>query len=314
MKSLNIVFAGTPAFTLPSLDAIKGSQHNITAVYTQPDRPAGRGRKLQASPVKQWAEQHLIPVYQPLNFKQPEQVQELAALEPDVMVVIAYGLLLPPSILSTPTHGCINVHASLLPRWRGASPIQHAILFGDKQSGVTIMQMDKGMDTGDMLAVKSCDLSPDETASTLHNKLAALAMEPLLKTLDNIARGSITPTPQDDKLATYAPKIKKEAAHIDWNQASTSIDCLVRAYNPWPIAYTHADDIPVKLSKATMLDVETDKTPGTILELNKSGMVVATKDGALQITQIQFPGKKAMDVASWLNAGRSDLHTGMVLR
>ena len=210
MKTLNIGFAGTPLFGLQALQALHDSRHTLKAIYTQPDRPAGRGRKLQASPIKEFATAHHIALFQPLNFKQDEEIVTLRSLELDVLIVIAYGLILPTRVLETPRHGCINVHASLLPRWRGASPIQQSLLHGDKETGVTIMQMDKGLDTGDMLCLESISIEATDTAETLHDKLAELAVRPLLQTLETIANGTVHRTPQQNEDATYAPKLQKK--------------------------------------------------------------------------------------------------------
>ena len=313
MKSLNIVFAGTPEFGIPCLDALLSSKHNLQAVYTQPDRPAGRGRKLQASAVKEWATAKNIPVFQPVNFKIQENIDELAALKPDLMVVIAYGLILPQTVLSIPNFGCINVHASLLPRWRGASPIQHAILYGDKETGVTIMQMDKGMDTGAMLKEIACPINND-TSSSLNLRLSEIAASPLLETIDNIANSNIISTPQDENLATYAPKISKIDAKINWNKPAIEIDCQIRAFNPWPITYTEVDDTVIRIYKATIIPEEHNKMPGTILSLDKKGILVATGKDALLIEQIQFPGAKALSVADWLLAARNQLYVGLILQ
>lgn len=310
---MNIIFAGTPAFAIPSLNALAASPHQLKAIYTQPDRPAGRGRKLQASAVKEWAQTHNLPVFQPVNFKQPEHINELAALKPDLMVVIAYGLILPQAVLDLPRYGCINVHASLLPRWRGASPIQHAVLEGDEMSGVTIMQMNAGMDTGDMLAHLSCQINHD-TAGQLHDRLASLAAPPLLETINAIAAGQIKAQPQDNHLATYAPKINKEDAKINWHSPAATIDRQIRAFNPWPIAYTHANNNIMRVYQAEPLVHPHTKTPGTILAIDKNGILVATKDQAILIKQIQFPGGKSLPVSEWLHAHRDQLHVGLVLQ
>ena len=313
MKSLNIVFAGTPEFGIPCLDALLSSKHKLQAVYTQPDRPAGRGRKLQASAVKEWATAQEIPVFQPLNFKLQENINELAALKPDLMVVIAYGLILPQAVLSIPHFGCINVHASLLPRWRGASPIQHAILYGDKETGVTIMQMDKGMDTGAMLKKISCPINNDTSAS-LNLRLSEIAAAPLLETIDNIANSNIISMPQDENLVTYAPKIAKIDAKINWNKTALEIDCQIRAFNPWPITYTEVDDTIIRIFKAKVIPEECKKKPGTILSLDKKGMLVATGKDALLVEQIQFPGAKALSVGDWLLAARNQLYVNLILQ
>ncbi|KTD37554.1 methionyl tRNA formyltransferase [Legionella moravica] len=313
MSGLTIVFAGTPEFGLPCLDALSQSSHSVTAVYTQPDRPAGRGRKMQASAVKEWAIAHQISVYQPLNFKNPETIAELAALKPDVMIVIAYGLILPKAVLDIPRLGCINVHASLLPRWRGASPIQHAILHGDERSGVTIMQMDVGMDTGDMLAAVDCPITSTDTAGSLHDKLAQLSAQPLLSTLAALAAHKAHPEAQNNELVTYAGKINKEDARINWHDSAQQIDCTIRAFNPWPIAYTHVGDEILRLHKAQPSDTISSEAPGTILHLDKKGMLVATGNKSILIEVIQFPGGKAISIADWLNSGKTQLHAGLVL-
>lgn len=316
MNSLNIVFAGTPEFAIPSLDALAHSNHLIKAVYTQPDRPAGRGRKLQPSAVKNWAEAQSIPVFQPLNFKNSDTVDELAALKPDVMVVIAYGLILPKKVLAIPRLGCINVHASLLPRWRGASPIQHSILFGDPISGVTIMQMDAGMDTGDILSTVSYEILPHETAGTLHDQLALLGADPLIKTLNALVAGNVQPQPQSQLAieATYAGKISKEDGAIIWDKPAKEIDCQIRAYNPWPIAYTSVNNELMRIYEAKIEPETHSATPGTVLSITKEGLLVAAGDEVLRIQRIQFAGGKVISIADWLNSGRTQLTVNMVLK
>jgi methionyl-tRNA formyltransferase len=314
MSSLNIVFAGTPEFGVPCLDALIQSPHHLTAIYTQPDRPAGRGRKMQASAVKEWALAHKIPVYQPINFKNPEAVAELKQLKPDLMIVIAYGLILPQVVLDIPRLGCINVHASLLPRWRGASPIQQAVLHGDTHSGVTIMQMDAGMDTGAMLTKAECPITDTDTAGSLHDKLAHLSAAPLLKTLDLLACGQAHAELQDNNLVTYAKKINKEDGCINWHQSARTIDRQIRAFNPWPIAYSVLREEQLRIYQASVVPLESQESPGTVVQLDRNGMLVATTDGCLLIKQIQFPSAKAISVADWLNSGKTQLHVGLVLR
>ncbi|KTD02943.1 methionyl-tRNA formyltransferase [Legionella feeleii] len=314
MSSLNIVFAGTPEFAIPSLDALAKSSHRLLAVYTQPDRPAGRGRKLQPSAVKSWALSHEIPVYQPLNFKSEQAVTELAQLKPDILVVIAYGLILPKVVLALPRLGCINSHASLLPRWRGASPIQQAVLHGDDESGVTIMQMDAGMDTGAKLAEISCPIFPEDTAGSLHDRLAQLAVEPLLSTLDALACGQAKPIPQDNSQATYAGKIKKEDAAINWQRPATEIVNQVRAFNPWPIAYTQAGEELLRIHQAHVVANTSSAEPGTILSIDKKGILVAAAHHAVMIEYLQFPGSRVMPVSAWLNSGRAQHYIHLVLR
>ena len=313
MNSLRIVFAGTPAFGLPCLNALAASKHQIAAIYTQPDRPAGRGRNMQASAIKQWGLAQNIPIYQPLNFKDQKDIQQLKELLPDVIVVIAYGLILPKSVLSIPRLGCINVHASSLPRWRGASPIQHAILHGDKHSGITIMQMDVGMDTGDILNHVSCDIKENDTAETLHDRLASIASHPLLNTLDEISLGRVIPNKQNDEQATYAPKINKEDALINWQQPAFIIDQQIRAFNPWPIAYTQAADIIFRVHKARVVTTHATKQPGTILSIDKHGLLISTTQNAILIENLQFPGGKPITVADYMNSRKDYLSVNMVL-
>lgn len=314
MSGLNIVFAGTPEFGLPCLDALNQSKHHIKAIYTQPDRPAGRGRKLQASAVKEWALAHHLPVYQPINFKTPDAIAQLSELKPDVLVVIAYGLILPKAVLEIPRLGCVNVHASLLPRWRGASPIQHAVLHGDSHSGVTIMLMDVGMDTGDMLCKVECPIEAHDTAGTLHDRLAQISARPLLATLDALAHNTAQPEVQNNELVTYAGKINKEDALIQWGDSALAIDRKIRAFNPWPIAYTNLAQDVLRIHQAQVVALEHSQPPGTIIQLDKKGMLIATGNEGLLVTKIQFPGAKAITVADWLNSGKTLLHTGLVLQ
>lgn len=314
MNALKIVFAGTPEFAIPSLQALYDASHHLLAVYTQPDRPAGRGRKLQASSVKNWALAHQIPIFQPFNFKQEQDIQTLAALKPDLMVVIAYGLILPPKVLAIPRLGCINVHASLLPRWRGASPIQQALLHGDDKTGVTIMQMNAGMDTGDKLAEVSYAILPEDTAGSLQAKLAQLAVTPLLTTLQDLAIGQAKPVPQAEQLVSYASKIKKEDAAINWQQSAQDIVNQIRAFNPWPVAYTQAGEERWRIHQAHRVAHTGSEKPGTVMAIDKQGILVATGNQALMIEVLQFPGSKVMPVSAWLNAGRSQHYLHMILQ
>lgn len=314
MNSLNIVFAGTPEFGVPCLEAIHRSSHRLSAVYTQPDRPAGRGRKMQASAVKEWATAHDVSVYQPPHFKDPHAIEQLASLQPDLMVVIAYGLILPQAVLDIPRLGCINVHASLLPRWRGASPIQHALLYGDVCSGVTIMRMDAGMDTGAMLHLIECVIDPLETAGSLHNKLSHLSVEPLLHTIQELAQGTAVAVAQEHQLATYAGKIHKDDALIRWQESAIHIDRMIRAFNPWPIACTSLQGELIRIHQAKITTLSSSAAPGTIVRLDKSGMLVATGEQGILVEVIQFPGGKAVSVADWLNAGKTQLSVGVVLQ
>lgn len=311
---MKIVFAGTPEFTLPCLNALAASSHQIMGIYTQPDRPAGRGRRLQASAVKSWALEQQMPLYQPLNFKENEAIAPLKALKPDVMVVIAYGLILPSQVLAIPSLGCINVHASLLPRWRGASPIAHALLHGDEQTGITIMQMDKGMDTGPKLKEVACLIFKEDNAKTLHDRLAQLAVEPLLSTLADLEAGKAKPVLQNDAEATYASKIQKTDARIHWDKPSQAIFNQIRAFNPWPVAYTQMDSGMLRIYQAEVMDISFSAKPGTILSLDKKGILVATGNKALLVQTLQFAGGKILKVADWLNAKRPDLRPDFVFQ
>ena len=317
MKSLNIIFAGTPDFAAQHLQAILNSQHNVIAVYTQPDKPAGRGKKLQASPVKQLAEQNNIPVYQPKSLRKEEAQFELKALNADVMVVVAYGLILPKAVLDAPRLGCLNVHGSILPRWRGAAPIQRSIWAGDAQTGVTIMQMDEGLDTGDMLHKVYCDILPTETSTSLYNKLAELAPSALIDVLDNLENGKFIAEKQDDSQSNYAEKLSKEEAQLDWSLSAMQLERNIRAFNPWPVAYFSTEDKDgnvqtLKVYQAEVLPHQ-DKSAGTILSADKNGIQIATVDGVLNLLQLQPAGKKPMSAQDLLN-GRAEWFTiGKVL-
>ena len=301
-KRLRIIFAGTPDFSVPALEALIDSGHEVVAVYTQPDRPAGRGRKLKASPVKEVALKNNISIYQPESLKEKSEQEKIAQLKPDLMVVVAYGLLLPETVLSIPEFGCLNIHASILPRWRGAAPIQRAILEGDSESGISIMQMDIGLDTGDVLTIATCPIEKNETGGSLHDKLAMLGAQPLLDVLAQLKNGSVKPVKQKDNDACYAKKLSKEEALIDWNKPVTEIDRMIRAFNPWPVAFTTLDDKNMRIWSATMLDKNSDKKPGTVLSCNKDGLDVATGQGVLHIEKLQMPGGRAMSASEFINA------------
>lgn len=309
---LKIVFAGTPDFAATHLKCLIDSEHDILAVYSQPDRPANRGKSLQASPVKQLAVEHNIPVYQPINFKQAEDRSALAALNADIMVVVAYGLLLPQSILDTPQYGCINVHASLLPRWRGAAPIQRAVEAGDNESGVCIMQMDAGLDTGPVLVSRRCALSAEETGGSLHDKLLDIGAPALLEALDQIASGTQQAQPQAEDGVTYAHKFSKADAAINWQQSARDAERRVRAYNPFPVAHCgfidKGKEQRLRIWQAKAGNINHGKAPGEIINIDNDGLSVACTNGELTITQIQLPGKKPMSIKDLLN-GRSDLFT-----
>ena len=292
---------GTPDFAVPSLRALIESQ-DVVGVVTQPDRPAGRGRKLQRSPVKRIAEEAGIPVYQPRSLRSEEAAEPLRAWQPDVVVVAAFGQILRPHVLDLPPHGCINVHASLLPRWRGASPIHHAILAGDAQSGITLMQMDEGLDTGPMYVQEAIPIGETETSATLHDRLAQLGAEMVKAHLDSILSGRITARPQDDDQATYAPMIKKEAGRIAWQGSAAAIDRQIRAMTPWPGAFTYWDGQLLKILQARPLANRSfDTLPGTVRVANHEALLVQTGDGLLQLEELQLAGKLPLDAATFLN-------------
>jgi len=301
---MKITFAGTPAFAATALSGLLASEHQVVAVYTQPDRPAGRGRKLQQSPVKQLALAHNIEVRQPVRLKDPADQAALAALRADLMVVAAYGLLLPQAVLDTPRLGCINIHASVLPRWRGAAPIQRAILAGDTESGVTIMQMEAGLDTGPMLHTLRTPILVDDTGGSLHDRLAELGASALLDSLSGIADGSLQPQVQDEQLANYANKIGKQESLIEWSRPAEAIDRQVRAFNPWPVAQCHFEEKIMRIWTARPLPEASSAgaEPGAIVAAGKSGIDVATGSGLLRIMELQMPGKRIMSAADFLNA------------
>ncbi len=308
MKPLKIIFAGTPEFAAVALDALLASDHEIVAAYTQPDRPAGRGRKLRASEVKQLATRHGIPVFQPTSLKTAEVQAQIRQHAADIMIVAAYGLLLPGSVLDIPRLGCLNIHASLLPRWRGAAPIQRAILAGDAQTGITIMQMDEGLDTGDMLVKLDCPVSATTTAGELHDKLAKLGAEAILAAFQQLADNTLHATPQDNAQACYAKKIDKQEARIEWARPATVLDRQVRAFNPWPVAYTTLGEQTIRVWSARPLDSTTSALAGTILALSADGISVACGESGLLLTRIQLPGGKPMAVDRVLN-GHPELFT-----
>ncbi len=306
---LRIIYAGTPDFSVTALQALIESSYDVVAVYTQPDRPAGRGRGLQASPVKEKALAYNIPVFQPKSLKDEKVQRELKALNADLMVVTAYGLLLPAAVLEAPRLGCINIHASLLPRWRGAAPIQRAILAADKKTGITIMQMDEGLDTGDMLAVAECEITADDTGSSLHDKLMVLGAETLISALPRIAEQSQNKIKQDDDAACYAAKLHKAEAKINWSLSAEEIQRAIRAYNSWPVAYCsyQKNNKPAKLRLwQAQFNVDAvlaeDTLPGKVIAESAQGIDIATGAGVLRITQLQAEGKRRMSVADFLNA------------
>lgn len=299
---MNIIFAGTPEIATVPLQALLQSDHQIVAVYTQPDRPSGRGKKLMPSPVKTLALQNNIVVEQPENFKSEEAREKLKTYQADVMVVMAYGLLLPSSILEAPKQGCINIHVSLLPRWRGAAPVQHAILAGDIETGVTIMQMDKGLDTGAILHQQRCAIHENETSEDVYARLSAISSPLLLQTLIDIEKNLLTPMIQDNQLATYASKIEKQDAKIDWTESTVIIDRKVRAYYPTPIAFFEWKNELVRIWQGHPVKNSSAKLPGSVIEFDKQGVTIKTSDGAYCITRMQFPGKTPLIAHEIFNA------------
>ncbi|WP_372830962.1 methionyl-tRNA formyltransferase [Pontibacterium sp.] len=312
-KPLRIVFAGTPDFAASSLQALLNSEHEVIAVYTQPDRPAGRGRKLTPSPVKKLALEHDIAVYQPLSLKGEVEQAELAALDADIMVVVAYGLLLPKAVLDTPRLGCINVHGSLLPRWRGAAPIHRAVLAGDKLTGITIMQMDVGLDTGDMLYKVETPINAGDTSGDLHDQLAEQGAEALVTTLGLIRDGKAEPEKQDDSLANYAHKLEKQEGEIDWSRSATEIERQIRGLSPWPVAYCSLDGKTMRIWGAQASDTTSTEAPGAVAEVTKKTLRIACGEGSLLLTNIQLPGGKPLDTAAVLNAKRDLFPVGKQL-
>ena len=310
-QPLRIVFAGTPEFAARHLQALLDAGLSPVAVYTQPDRPAGRGQKLMASPVKQLAVEHGIPVLQPATLRDPAAQAELAALEPDLLVVVAYGLILPQVVLDIPRLGCINSHASLLPRWRGAAPIQRAVQAGDAESGVTVMRMEAGLDTGPMLLKVATPISAEDTGGSLHDRLAELGAAAVVAAIPQLAAGELAGEVQDDALATYAHKLNKDEARLDWSRPALELERLVRAFNPWPICHTTLADAALKVYAAEI--GEGQGAPGTILDASRDGLTVACGAGALRLTRLQLPGGKPLNFADLYNSRREQFAAGQVL-
>jgi methionyl-tRNA formyltransferase len=309
-SSLKIIFAGTPEFAAIALEAISLTKHQIAAVYTQPDRASGRGLKVTESPVKTLAARLDLPVYQPETLKNEKEQEILRKFNADIMVVAAYGLILPKAVLSIPRYGCFNIHASLLPRWRGAAPIQHAILAGDKVTGITIMQMDEGLDTGDMLLKHAYALTEDETSQTLHDQLAKMGAESIVEALNQLTAGKLKPEKQDSSESTYAKKISKEDALINWSDSAENIERKIRAFTPWPVAFTIWQGQHLRIGAAKAVDDKSssEKNTGRLLHAGTDGLLVGTSKGALQILKVQLPGGRMINAGDFYNANRSKLN------
>jgi len=308
--SLDIVFAGTPELAREILEALIKGPYIVQAVFTQPDRPAGRGRTLQASPVKQLAMKSGLPVYQPTHLRSSEATL-LQRLNPDVMVVAAYGLLLPAAFLAIPRYGCINLHFSLLPSWRGASPIQHAILAGDQMTGVTLIQMDPGLDTGDILNTYPCAIAPDETSGSLQHRLVSLGKQGLAETLNLLEQNRLCPQKQDHARSTYAPKLTKQDAEINWSKSAIQLDREIRAFNPWPIAFTTLNTQTLRIFSAHPLPAQSSALPGTLIQATTSGLDIATGDGILRVLETQLPGGKRMPISQLLHSKAALFQAGI---
>jgi methionyl-tRNA formyltransferase len=302
---MRIVFAGTPEFAVPTLQALLDSPNQVCAVYTQPDRPSGRGRKLTPSPVKELATNHNIPVYQPENFKQAEDIEQLRALNTDLLVVVAYGLILPQAVLDIPRLGCINVHGSLLPRWRGAAPIHRALMAGDSKTGITIMKVVKKLDAGDMLYKVECPITASDTSSSLHDQLAQMGAAGLIKVVAQIEQSTVVAEPQDEALVTYAHKLEKSESTLDWEQSAQQLDRQVRGLNAWPVAQTLFRGEVLRVWLSAVIDHPCDLEPGTI-SCGEQALDVATGNGVLRLLEVQLPGGKRIAGKDFLNAQRAD--------
>lgn len=310
---MKLIFAGTPEFAVPTLQTLLDSQHEVVAAYTQPDRPAGRGRSVRASPIKILAEQQGVPVIQPQTLKDELAAAELKGLHADLMVVVAYGLILPVNILEIPRFGCLNVHASLLPRWRGAAPIQRSILAGDTETGITIMQMDVGLDTGDMLKRETVRIMDETTAQELHDELASLGADALLQVVEALDRGEPPePEQQDDTLATYAEKLNKQEAQINWNLPSREIMRQVKAFNPWPVSFTRQSGKTLRVWDACLSQASKNAQPGTLINIEDDQPVIACGSGALKLLEVQPEGKKRMPAKAYMNARKAELKPGLI--
>ncbi|MFO7995270.1 MAG: methionyl-tRNA formyltransferase [Marinobacter sp.] len=310
---MRLVFAGTPDFAATALKALLATRHRVVGVYSQPDRPSGRGRKLTPGPVKKVALEAGIPVFQPESLKTTAAQEELRSLDADVMIVAAYGLILPQAVLDIPRHGCLNIHASLLPRWRGAAPIQRAIAAGDRETGITIMQMDAGLDTGEMLLKAITPINDDDTGGSLHDRLADMGGDAIVKALEHLGKGELRGEVQDETRACYANKLSKEEGHIDWTLDAPAIGRLIRAFNPWPGTYTNLDDLRVRIHQAEILEDTSDRHPGTVIHRSREGIDVACGLESLRITRLQLPGSRPQSASDLINGGKELLMPGQEL-
>jgi methionyl-tRNA formyltransferase len=310
---MKIIFAGTPEFAVPVLKALQQTKHDIVMVLTQADKPSGRGRKITPSPVKEYALQHDLPIYQPTTLKNSESFTRLEATQADIMIVIAYGLIVPKAILELPKFGCICVHLSLLPRWRGAAPAQRALLAGDTITGVTLFKMDPGIDTGEILTHAALNIDKHETTETLYHRLGELGAQTLLEKLPALEHGEVTFQTQDEDSMTYAVKIDKEEAQINWQLSAQQIERMTRAFNPWPIAYTLLNNERLRFWRASVIKELTDAPPGMIIGVDKRGIDVACGAGILRVTELQWPGGKAQTAQQAINANNSPLKIGVIL-
>lgn len=309
---MRVVFMGTPDFAVPSLEKIIEKGHEVVLVVTQPDKPKGRGKNLQFPPVKECALEHGIEVYQPKRVKETECVEYIAKYQPDIIVVAAFGQILPKSILDMPKYCCVNVHASLLPKYRGAAPIQWAVINGDEVTGVTTMKMGVGLDTGDMIAKKEVRIADDETGGSLFDKLAQVGAELCVETMEMLENGTAVFTPQNNEAATHTTMIHKDLGNIDWKKSAIEIERLIRGLNPWPSAFSFLDGKTFKIWKATVLPAKNDYEPGCIVEVTKNDIKVQTGDGVLSLEEVQLQGKKRMDTASFLRGYK--VETGTFLK
>lgn len=309
---MRVGFAGTPEFSVPSLKVLVGSRLcDVVAVYCRPDRPAGRGRKVSSGAVRQCGLDYGLPVFQPQSFRQPEVIDQMAALEMDLLVVVAYSLLLPAVVLNLPVLGCVNLHASLLPRWRGAAPIQRAIEAGDSHSGVSLMQMSAGLDAGDILSARQVELPPDGTAGWLHDRLSALAADVLAENLQGLKDRALTPVAQDPSRITYAGKVSKSESRVDWARPAVILERKIRAFNPWPMASTRLGGMGLRILKASVHNQTQTGRAGEIVGVSAAGIVVQTGAGTLKLERVQKPGGKPVAVRDFINGTR--VATGMML-